>query len=76
MPEPSGGIYPSVPDKRLRALGGADKPDVGQFQDAFNKDDVRGLDVAMNKSLFVQVTQRIREGQADTQTFLDGQSPP
>src|SRR5437867_3681412 len=43
--------------------------DVGQLGHAAHEDDVRGLDVAMYQTLFVQVSQRFGESEADADAF-------
>lgn len=57
------GIAPSLGDV-------SDEPDVRQLGDAVYIDDVRGLDVAMDELLRVEVTKRFAEFHAEVQTFL------
>ena len=50
-----------------------DESDVGQFRNAVHEDDVRGLDVAVDQSMPVQVLERRGQREAQSDAFVDRQ---
>ena len=57
------------PDQRMRLLRARHQPDVRQLGRAPDEDDVRGLDVAVDETVIVQVFERAGECGADFKTL-------
>ena len=60
--------------ERARGIDTGHQADVGELGNAAHEDDVRRLDIAMDKAVGVQMFERGGQRQADAQAFIERQS--
>jgi len=65
---------PGGADAGERGIDGRDEPDIGEFGGALDKDDIRGLDVAVDEILAVEDGEAAGEFEGELDAFVGGEA--